>query len=337
MALTYVAELVLPAIVPSVQLSIGAPAIALNASLQGSLSLGASLVLSPPTIAVYLAALAEIEAQISGAITLGLPSVSFTLSDTVALVASLELAFSLLVELDALLDASIGMYAFAYSGTASAMGAAVTGELATVWPDGAPSNTACNAMVFGAVSSVAQGAIADFLNGLQLGAGLVYTAKMSALAALSPVTFQAATQGNAGIQAQLDAALAVQANVQVSPPTLAVTLEALASFAAYLKTTIAIGPPSVQAAISATANLAASISAQFGLLVQLGALLSSPGALFCYTYSGLGNAFGAALTTALASTWGDGVTPTSGACVAPILATTDSFTWTTMTSFFGGL
>lgn len=337
MALAYVGSLSLPALVPVVELSIGAPAIAINAQLQGAISLNASLTVSPPTVAVYLATLAEIEAQLTAAIDLGLPSVSFQFSDTVTLIASLEAAFGILAQLEALLTASIGVYAFVYSGTASAMGAAVTAELASAFPDGAPSSAATQAMILGAVSPASQSVIVGFLNGLQVGAGLVYTAKLSALATLSVVTALAVGQGEPAIQAQLDAALAVQAHVQVSPPTLAVTLEAVASFAAYLRANIAVGPPSVHAAISATASLVASIQAHFGMLVQLGALLSSAGSVFAYTYSGAGSALGVALTSALASTWGDGVTPTSSACVVPILATTDAASWTTLSAFFGGL
>ena len=337
MALTYVASLPLPAMVPSVNLSIGVPAIAINASFSGAVSLNASLSVSPPTIAVYLAALVEAEANMTAAIGLGLPSVSFGISDILAFNAQLEAAFGLLVTLEGILSASIGMYAFTYEGIASGMGAALTTELAATWPDGAPTSAACNALIFGAVSSVAQTQIADFLNGLNVGSGLVYTAKMSAMAQLSLVTNAAIGQGYSAIQAQLDVMAALSANVSLTPPTLAASLTATAKFAAYLSAHASLGPPSVQAAISATASLAASLSAQFGLIIQLGLALSSPGMFFCYTYSGTGAALGAAVTSALASTWGDGVTPTSGICVAPILATTDSFSYGILTSFFGGL
>jgi len=117
----------------------------------------------------------------------------------------------------------------------------------------------------------------------------------------------------------------------------AVTLEAIGKFAAFLAAHASFGPPKVQAAISATADLAASLTARFSFMIDLGLVLSSPGALFCYTYSGLGNALGGDLTSALSATWGDGVTPSTGACVAAILAATDSVTATVMTGFFGGL
>jgi hypothetical protein len=338
MSLAYVAALPLPLLMPSVQLSIGIPAISLNASLTGALALNASLTITPPTVALYLSALVELQAQLSLGISLGTPSVSFDASACAALVAQLELCFSLLITLDGLLGASIGMYAFTYNGAANAMGAALTGELSSTWPDGVSSSGACNVALLGAASPIAQTQLAAFFDGLAVGSGLVYTAKLAALSALTPVTFAATAQGHAAISAQLSAALQVQASVQVTPPTLAITAEALAKFAANLEASLSLAPPSVSAAISATANLAASISAQFGLMVALGATLDRYDAeLFCYTYSGTGGALGAAVTSALASTWGDGHTSTSSGCIAAILATTDPATWAVMTAFFGGL
>lgn len=341
MSLTYVAELALPPLVPSVELSIGAPAIAISAELSGNLALNASLQLTPPTVAIYLAALADVEAAISVAIGLSLPSISFSLSDELALIASLEAALGLLVTLEGLLSASIGMYAFAYGGAASSMGASVTAELATQWPDGVPTSGNCNALIFGAVDrALIPGCTAQleaFLNGLTYGTGLIYTAKMAALSQMSLVTNLAVGQGVTGINYLLKAALALQASVSLTPPELALSLDGLLKFAAFLRANIALGPPKLQAALNATANVAAALSAQFSLLIDLGILLSSPGLFFCYTYAGPGNALGAALTTALASTWGDGSTPTSDPCVTAILATTDSFTYGIMTGFFGGV
>ena len=337
MALTYVAELSLPLLCPSVQLSMGVPAISLNAQLTGNLALNASFSVSPPTVAIYLAALESIQLQLNAAITAGLPSISFSLSDTLTLIADLELAFGLLVTLEGLLGASIGMYAFTWAGTGVAMGAALTAELATQWPDGAPSAGACNAIILGAVSTIAQTQIIAFLNGLAVGTGLVYTAKMTALSALSPVTAAATAQGNAAITAQLNAALAVKANASFTPPSLGVTATAVAKFAAALRAQLGLAPPSVHAALSATASLAASISAQFGLMVALGATLDRYDAeVFAYTYAGAGTGLGAAATASLATEWGDG-TPTTGPCLAAILATTDGPTWAVMQGFFGGV
>ena len=89
--------------------------------------------------------------------------------------------------------------------------------------------------------------------------------------------------------------------------------------------------------LQASASAAASLSANFGAMCQLGAVLGAFGeSLFVYKYSGPANALGSAVTAALATTWGDGTTPTSGACTAAILATTDSLAFAAMSGFFGG-
>lgn len=335
MALAYVADLSLLALCPSVAASIGVPAIAFSASFSGNVALNASLSVSPPTAAIYLSELVDLQATLNLAIGFGAPSFSFSVSDVLSFQAQLELALSLLVTLEGLLSASIGMYAFTYSGVANGMGAAITSELATSWPDGSPTSASCNAWIFGATSSIAQTQIAAFLNGLEVGSGLVYTAKMSVLAALSPVTNAATAQGSAGINAQLSASASLKAAAQVTPPTLAIVATALAKAALNLKAQLNVAPPAISAALSATANAAASLSASFGLLISLGATLSG-GSVFVYTYSGAADVMGAAVTSALASTWGDGHTATSGDCLAVILATTDSFSAGIVSGFFGG-
>ena len=347
MALSYVGSLPFPLLCPSVQLSIGVPAISLNASLTGALALNASLSVSPPTIEVYLSALAELQTQLELGISLGVPSVSFGvtveagLAAALALVAQLELGFSLLVVLEGLLTASIGMYAYTYNDIASSFGAAVTSELATEWPDGAPTTANCNAIIFGAASSAAQSAMTRFLNGLIFGTGLVYTGKLSAMAQMSLVTAAATTQGSSAISAQLTAAAAIvasaQANVSVAPPTLAITAVALANFAANLEAQIKFGPPSISAALSATANIAANISAKFNFMAELGLALDFGGLLFAYTYSGPADTMGAALTSSLATHWGDGHTLTNTDAIISLLAATDSLTYGIMTGFFGGV
>jgi hypothetical protein len=335
MALTYVADLSLLALCPSVALSIGVPAIAFSADFSGNVALNASLSVSPPTVAIYFSALEDLLVQLNLAISFGAPSFSFSVSDVLSFQAQLELALSLLVTLEGLLSASIGVYAFTYSGVANGMGSALTTELATQWPDGAPTTASCNAWIFGAMSSIAQTQLAAFLNGLTVASGLVYTAKLELLAALTPVTNAATAQGSAGINAQLAATASLKAVASVTPPTLAVSAVALAKAAVNLKAQIGVAPPTISAALSATANAAASLSASFGLLISLGATLSG-GSVFVYTYSGAADVMGAAITTALASTWGDGHTSTSGDCLSVILATTDSFSAGIVSGFFGG-
>jgi hypothetical protein len=328
MALTYVAELPIPLLVPSVQLSIGVPAISFNASLTGALALNASLSITPPTISIYLSALLDLMVTLDLAISLSLPSVSFDLSASLSLTASLNLAFSLLIVLEGILTAAIGMYAYSYTGIGNELGASLTAELATEWPDGVPTTGTCYALIFGAATPVAITQVQKFLNGLNYGTGLVFKAKMSAMAQLSLVTAAAIGQGYAGISAQLQAALTIQAaamvNVSVTPPTLAATATALLKFAANLEAQLSLAPPSISAALSATANLAASLSANFNFMISLGVALENYAAeLFIYTYTGPADTLGAAVTSALGSTWGDGKTSTSGDCVATFLAATD--------------
>jgi hypothetical protein len=336
-ALVYVGSLSLAALAPSVYASIGEVAVSLNAALQGNLALNASLSASPPTLATVLAAAEEFSTQLVAAeVSIPpVPNVSFSLSDCVTLTANLNASFGLLVTLEALLSAAIGAYAFTFAGQGNALGLEVGIELGSTWPDGAPTTGTCNALLFGAVSSVAQTQLAAFLNGLPPSAGgLSYVGKIG-LAAMSPVTNAATAQGNAAINVQLVATAALQASLAVTPPSFPTMLTAQAKFQANLSAQAAI--PIVKFALAATASAAASLSAKFGLLCQLGGALDRFDAtLFVYTYAGVANAMGTAIGTALASTWGDGTTPTSSACTAVLLGATDTPTWTALTAFFGG-
>jgi hypothetical protein len=337
MAITYIGSLSFAALTPLVYGAIGTIGVSLNASLQGNLALNASLSVSPPTLATTLIASAEFTAQLAIALAAfpPVPNISFSVSDCVNLSASLNASFGLLVTLDALLSAAVGIYSYGYVGAGSSMGAAVTTALATHWPDGAPTNTSTNAMIFGATSSVAQTQIGLFLGGCPFTGGLAYGGRLG-LSGLSKVTAKAVPQGNAGISAQLSATASLQASLSVSPPSIVQMIEANAKFYANLSAQVTV--PDVKFALAATAQAAAHLSAKFGFLCQLGACFEQADAtLFCYTYSGLGNAMGADLTTELASTWGDGMTPTSGSCSAAILGATDSLTYSAMTSFFGGI
>jgi hypothetical protein len=335
MALSYIGEKSLLVLCPSVALSLGVPAIAFSASFSGNVALNASLSVTPPTVAIYLSGLAELQAQLNLAIGFGAPSFSFTISDVLSFQVQLEAALTLLVTLEGYLSASIGMYAFTYSGVASGMGGALTSELATSWPDGAPTTASCDAWIFGAVSSIAQTQIAAFLNGLQVASGLVYTAKLELLAAMTPVTNAATAQGSAGINAQLSATASLSAGASVTPPTLAIVASALVKAKANLVAQLNVAPPKIQAAINATAKAAVALDASFGLLIDLGATLSG-GSVFVYKYTGAADVLGAAVTSALSSTWGDGHTPTSGECLSVILATTDTFSAGIVGGFFGG-
>ncbi len=326
---------------PSVGLSVGSPSLSLSASLTGSLALNASFTATPPTLGIYLTGLEELAVQLGIGITLGEPACSFGvdisagLSVVADLSANLGLSLSLyLPTLVGLLSASIGAYAFIWTGPAANLGAALTTELASTWPDGAPSAGACNALILVAPTAVASVLLA-FLDGLGTpGPGLTYVTKLSALSALSLSTAAAMPQATAALNASISACASITASmtprVNVALPTLAATAQATALAIENLKAAIQAGfqAPSVSVVLDATASLSANISANFGAMASLGLILGRFDALFgVYTYAGTGTGLGAAVTA--------GITD-PGDVTAVVLATTDAFSWTTLTGFFGG-
>jgi hypothetical protein len=341
MSLVYVGSLSLPGLCPSVELSLGIPSISLNASLTGSLALNASIALQPPTIALYLSALAQVQAQMTLGVSLGVPDVSFSLSDTVALSVSLNASFSLLLDLQASLSLSLslgvgaGLYAFTYEGTGNALGADVTSAIGAGWPDG--SSGSCTGIVLAGVSESALVQLPTFLNGLTFETGLNLGTKVASLGAMSKLTAAASVQGSAAISAQLAATASLAASVSVSLPTLAVDLVELAKFYISLEAQLKLAPPAIGVAVAANAKLAANIAANFNAMASLGASLSSGAAFFAYSYSGTPSGYGTALTSALASTWGDTITPTSSECVAVVFAALDATSALALTGFFGGV
>lgn len=355
MGLVFIADLPLVSpigiggLCPSVGGSLGGAAVTLSASLTGALALNASFSASPPTVATYFTGLELLVVPVpgvSGALTFGaaLPNVPYGCSFGVDVSAGISLNASItanitaslnvgLPNLSALLSASIGCYAFTYTGAASGLGAALTTELATSWPDGAPSSGACNAIILVAPTSVASVLLA-FLDGLGTPpAGLFFVAKLSALSQLSLSTSAAMPQASAALNAQLSACASINASltpkIAVALPTLQATAGIVVSTTVpNLKAQLNLKPPSVSVAISATAKLAAGISANFGAMAALGLTLSRYDALFgVYTYSGTGTAFGAAVTAEITD-------PSN--VTAIVLATTDSLSFGVLTSFFGG-
>jgi hypothetical protein len=324
---------------PVVGLSVGGPSLTLSASLTGALALNASFSATPPTYAIYLAALEELYAELSLGVSLGVPSCSFGADVSAGIAvnadieASLNASLSLyLPSLLGLLSASIGVYAFTYVGPASGLGATLTTELASTWPDGAPTSGPCDAIILLAPTAAANVLLA-FLNGLGTpGPGLEYVTKLSAISQLSLATAAAMPQAEAAINASLSACASINATltpqVSVPLPTLAVTGEAVANVTLpSLRAALSRQAPSVGVVLDATASLAADINANFGAMASLGLILGRFDALFgLYTYSGTGTAFGAAVTAGITS---------PAASTAIVLAATDSISYGVLTGFFG--
>jgi hypothetical protein len=340
MSLTYVAQLSLPALCPTVQASIGIPSANLSGQLTGNLAINAAIQASPPTLAAVLSA----SLQQTTALELALASIppvpdfSFQLSDVVSLQASLSAALSVqLPALNALLSAAAGIYAFGWEGTGSSLGAAITTELATQWPDGNPTSGTCTALIFGAVVQSPfpdpQPGLRSFLGGIPFASGLVYGGKLG-ISTLSPITAGAAVQGSASIGASISAA--AKLSIPPVPATFVSMLAAQAKFYSNVSALGAIASPSVTLAVTAAA--VASLQANFGASCSLGAVLASGATLFVYSYTGAANALGAALTSALSSSWGSGTpsVPTSSTCTAAVLGATDALSISTLLEFFGG-
>ena len=349
MALVHVADLPLVSpiglggLCPSLGASIASRSITLSASLTGALALNASFSATPPTLGFYLTGLEFVEVNLALGASLSLPSCSFgvDVSAGIAVNASLSASFSAMLNvglpaLSLILSASMGAYAFTYVGPASGLGATLTTELASTWPDGAPSAGACNALILVAPSAVASVLLA-FLDGLGTAppAGLAYVAKLSSVAQLSLSTAKALPQASAALSAQISACASINASltpqVSIALPTLAVSAAVVADVAIpNLKAAISAGfkAPSVDVVLSATASLAANIQASAGFLASLGLTLSRFDALFgVYTYSGTGTGLGAAVTAGITS-------PADSTAV--VLATTDTASWLALLAFFGG-
>jgi len=144
--------------------AMGQASIEANARLAGAIALQASLTITPPTLVATIAALAEMQVQLQAAFSLGLPSVSFNLSACAALIAEIDASLNLLIQLGLLWGVG-GLFAYTYAGTGPGLGAALTTELATQWPDGTPSSSACQAIIIGATESASWAAMTSFFGG----------------------------------------------------------------------------------------------------------------------------------------------------------------------------
>jgi hypothetical protein len=285
------------------------------------------------------------EANVSVGIGLSLPSVSFTLSDCASLSTNLNAALALLPGLQALLlNASVGIFSYAYAGTGDTLGAAVTSALSSTWGDGTtPTSGSCTALVFGLVDDVALSPpnlptqkYSAYLSGLTFGgSGLIYGGKLTLASLVASLTTDCFSQATPILNAQLAATASLQASLALPQPTLAETLVATISAAGNLTAV-----PLPTATISASAAIMANLTANFGALITFGGIVGFDSAkAYVYLYTGAANALGAALTTALTTEWGDSITghvPSSGACSAVLLGATDTLSVTALTSFFSG-
>jgi hypothetical protein len=325
----------------SIMASVGLPAVAVGASFAGALALNASLSVTPPDLTAILALLTDFQAQATVAIGLGLPSFSYDLSLSLQLVAQLEAALVVLLEVEALLALPVTIPWMTYVGPGTTLGATVIAE-----PILTPITSA---IVLAAVDIPTLTSPSDQVRGLLNGLTFPSSAGtesgiVSTFGNMSPVTINAMPSAAVAIQSQLDVALKIAANPVITPPSLSVTFDAVATFAAHLRAAAALALPKVDFALDATAKLSASILASVGqAILDLGLALLPTGMFFVYTWTGAsGAALGTDITLALAGgTWGDGVTPTALPSTVAVLGAYDPVSAGALfgapTAFFGGV
>ena len=298
----------------------GEVAISLAAAITATLELSASLQINPPTLHLLIEALVEFDAQLSLGLSLGLPTVSFGFSAVIEAIAKLNLSFELLIQLQLLLDLGLtSLWGMGINGVGNTLGAQIISFAAAQWPDGSPSSIPASGLIFGASSipvlpaafggaGLAQKKLKQFLNGVPFDDENVsaHGAAFKNLGDLTKVTANAAVQGKAGIQYQLDLCLTASAHLDIKPPTFSATLKAMAKFQAYLLANADLALPSVKFSANAAAALTASLTGKFNLMLELGLALNAPiASMYVYEFNSTAALLGAAMTLELGPTHGN--------------------------------
>lgn len=146
MALTYVGELTIGALLPGIEppflLAVGD----LQARVDALIAAQAQISVSMPALSAQIDLAASIIANLQAAIAVGItpPSVSAQVSIMVALLVALEAQLALMLGIPFV---TAGVHVYAYAGTAGAFGADVTAALTAGFPGGTGAGQACNALV----------------------------------------------------------------------------------------------------------------------------------------------------------------------------------------------
>jgi hypothetical protein len=144
--------------------------------------------------------------------------------------------------------------------------------------------------------------------------------------------------------ADLTGALALNASLSLSPPTVSIYLAAEVEFALLLGLTVTNVPPlptvnfdlSVSVSLEASFSLSLSLLLDFELGLSFSAFLSAHVALYVATYEGTANQLGASLATNWATQYPDG-SPSSATCSAIVLGAASSVAMTILPEFLDGL
>lgn len=163
---------------------------------------------------------------------------------------------------------------------------------------------------------------------------LTYIASLS-IGTLCPLVVSSIGPAFVDLNAQLTGAIALQASLNATPPTLAADIAALTQVVAELQTAVGAGVPNVSFNLTSVGTLIANIQAVITNLATLNGLFSA-GGIFSWTYAGDGPTLGSSLSTALATHWPDG-SLSSVAGNGIVLMTLSPSTWVSMQSYFGGI
>lgn len=159
MALTYLGSKTVGDCVPAGVTVVADALVELNAKLAATLAAQASLSVTPPTIALNLRLLLDLQAQIAAQIALGieLPTISLQLSVLFDLIAALNLQINFLLALQVAFGTA-GIHAYAYDGAASGLGP----SLPSSFPGGTPGDHT-NALVLATTVPAAWAALGAVL------------------------------------------------------------------------------------------------------------------------------------------------------------------------------
>lgn len=163
---------------------------------------------------------------------------------------------------------------------------------------------------------------------------LTYDGSMTVGALLPSVQTQIGADVTATTN-EIATANAALTSIGAQHPTLSASITNVTAMLAQLNAAVGLGLPDITANITANfTSLIASLNATLSILTGLQSNMSA-GGVFAYRWSGNGNAFGADLTTELATHYRDG-SLSSNPGNAIVLLTTTPATWTAMQAFFSG-
>jgi hypothetical protein len=165
--------------------------------------------------------------------------------------------------------------------------------------------------------------------------GLTYAGSVP-IGAMCPLVVSAQAATLANVQARIAGLIALQARVNLQPPSVNASITAVAAIGAQLQAAaqlhVAFPAPTLQ--LAALAALVATLEASIAVLLQLQGLFGA--SAYAWTFTGTGPELGPALAAELATGWPDGKPPVLPA-YAVVLAATSSADVNALKAFFGGL